>query len=76
MYVDIVTSNAFYLNKHFFFLFFFFLMAKNFALVIKSYLLEEIFVDDKGVNCTSLEIVHAKKHFTEIFFEALLDRDD
>ena len=33
--------------------------AKNLALEIKSYLFEEIFVDD---NCASLEIVHAKKY--------------
>ena len=47
--------------------------AKSFALVIKSYLWERIIVDDIGVNCISLEIVHAKIYFTEIFFEALLD---
>ena len=49
--------------------------AKNFALVIKSFLWERIFVDDKDVNCTGLKIVSAKKYFTEIFFEAVLDTD-
>ena len=42
--------------------------AKNFALVIKSHLFEEIFVDAKGVNCASLEIVREKKIFDSIFF--------
>ena len=32
-----------------------------------------IFVDNKGVNCMSLEIVHEKK-FTQIKFEEHLDR--
>ena len=34
--------------------------GKNFALIIKSSLFEEIFIDAKGVNCEGLEIVHAK----------------
>ena len=38
--------------------------AKIFALIIKSSLLEGIFVDNIGVNCTSLEIVRAKKYYT------------
>ena len=36
--------------------------GKNFALIIKSSLFEGIFIDAKGVNCTSLEIVPAKKY--------------
>ena len=41
--------------------------AKNFALV-KSALFEGLFVDAKGVNCMSLEIVHAKKIYFSPFF--------
>ena len=37
--------------------------GKNFALIIKSSLCEWIFIDAKGVNCASLEIVSAKKYF-------------
>ena len=39
--------------------------AKNFGLIIKSYLFEGIFVDAKGVNYVSLEIVQQKNisHF-------------
>ena len=40
--------------------------------LIKSFLFEGIFVDDKGVNCTSLENVRAKKYFRQTFFEELL----
>ena len=35
--------------------------SKNFALIIKSSLFEGIFIDAKGVNCASLEIVRAKE---------------
>ena len=42
--------------------------ANNFALVIKSFLFMGIFVVDKGVNCKSLEIVSAKKYFTQAPF--------
>ena len=35
----------------------------NFALIIKSSLFEGIFIDAKGVNCVSLEIVRATKYF-------------
>ena len=38
-------------------------MGKNVALIIKSSLYEGIFIDAKGVNCASLEIVRAKKYF-------------
>ena len=41
--------------------------AKKFALVIKSSLWEGIFLD-KGVNCTSLEIVRAKKMLLKHIF--------
>ena len=41
--------------------------AKNFELVIKSYLFEGIFVDAKGVNCPSLVIVLAKKYLSNFF---------
>ena len=37
--------------------------GKNFTLIIKSSLFEGIFIDAKGVNCASLEIVRAKKYF-------------
>ena len=37
--------------------------GKNFALIIKSSLFGRIFIDVKGVNCASLEIVLAKKYF-------------
>ena len=40
---------------------------KNFALIIKSYLFEGIFVDAKGVNYVSFEIVHEKKYLTHVF---------
>ena len=36
--------------------------GKSFALIIKSSLFEGIFIDAKGVNCASLETVHAKKY--------------
>ena len=36
--------------------------GKNFALIIKSSLFEGIFIDAKGVNCATLEIVRAKKY--------------
>ena len=36
--------------------------AKYFALVILSSFCEGIFEDEKGVNFTSLKIVHAKKY--------------
>ena len=39
-------------------------MAKHFAIVQNSSIGEGIFVDDKGVNCTSLEIVSAKKNYS------------
>ena len=39
--------------------------AKNVALDNKSSLWEGIFVDDKGVNCTNLEVVRAQKYFTK-----------
>ena len=42
---------------------------KNVALVIKSYLWERIFVDDKDVICTSLEIVSRKNIFLELFLK-------
>ena len=38
--------------------------ANKFPLVIKSYLFEGIFVDAKGVNCVSLEFLHANKYQT------------
>ena len=41
--------------------------AKNFGPIIKSYLFEGIFVDAKGINCVSLEIVHAIKCLTYFF---------
>ena len=34
---------------------------------------EGIFVDTKGVNCTSLEIVGAKKYLTQNLFKAIAD---
>ena len=37
--------------------------GKNFALIVKSSLFEGIFIDAKGVNFASLEIVRAKKYF-------------
>ena len=37
--------------------------GKNFALIIWSSLFEGIFIDAKGVNCASLETMHAKKYF-------------
>ena len=37
--------------------------GKHFALIIKSSLFQGIFIDAKGVNCASLEIVGAKKIF-------------
>ena len=37
--------------------------GKNFALIIKSSLFEGIFIDAKGVNCASLDIVRATKYF-------------
>ena len=37
--------------------------GKNFSLIIKSTLVEGIFIDAKGVNYASLEIVRAKKYF-------------
>ena len=50
---------------------------RNYSLiVIKSYLWEEIFVDDKGVNERGLEIVRAKKYFTVENFLMLLTTDD
>ena len=45
----------------------------NFALIVKSSLFELIFVDAKGVNCTSWQTVRAKKYFTQNFFEAIAD---
>ena len=42
-------------------------VAKNFELVINSSLYKRIFVDDKCVNYTSLEIVRAKKIFSSHF---------
>ena len=42
--------------------------GKHFALVIKSSLFEGMFVDDKGVNITSLEIVRAKNNSPSNFF--------
>ena len=43
-------------------------MAKKFALVIKSSLWEGIFVEDKVVYCTSLEIMCEKNIFDSNFF--------
>ena len=37
--------------------------GKNFALIIKSSHFEGIFIDAKGLNWASLDIVHAKKYF-------------
>ena len=37
--------------------------GKNFALIIKSYHFEGIFIDEKGVNCASMDTVRAKKYF-------------
>ena len=37
--------------------------VRKFAQIIKSSLFEVIFIDAKGVNCSSLETVHAKKYF-------------
>ena len=48
--------------------------SNNFALVIKSSQREGIFVDHKGENRTSLEIVLANKYFAGIFFGEHLDR--
>ena len=36
--------------------------SKIFKLITKSSLFEGIFIDAKGVNCTSLETVRAKKY--------------
>ena len=36
---------------------------KNFALIIKSSLFEGIFIDAKGINCTSLETVQKKNSY-------------
>ena len=36
--------------------------AKKIAFVVKSYHFEGIYVDAKGVNCASLEIVRPKKY--------------
>ena len=36
--------------------------GKYFSLIIKSSLFEGIFIDAKGINCASLETVHAKKY--------------
>ena len=44
-----------------------------FSLVVQISLWEGIFVHDKGLNCTSLEIVRARKYITQIFFEVLLN---
>ena len=38
-------------------------MGKNVALIIKSSFFEGIFIDTKGVNYASLEIVRAKNYF-------------
>ena len=38
-------------------------MGKNFALINKSSHFEGIFIDEKGVNCASLDTVRAKKYF-------------
>ena len=48
-------------------------MGKNFALIIKSSLFEAIFIDAKGLNCASLETVHAKKMFLITISEVLLE---
>ena len=48
-------------------------MVNNFALVNKSSVFEGIFVHAIGVNCTSLEIVRAKKIFNLNLFEATAD---
>ena len=37
--------------------------GKNVALIIRNSLFEGIFIDAKGVNCASLETVHAKQYF-------------
>ena len=34
--------------------------GKNFALIIKSSLFDGLFIDEKGINCASLEAVNAK----------------
>ena len=46
--------------------------GKNFVLIIKSSLFEGIFIDAKGTNCASLEIVRGKKNHITIS-EDLLD---
>ena len=43
------------------------LRAENVALVVKSFLFEGVFPDDKGVNCTSLEIVLQKNILVQFF---------
>ena len=48
-------------------------MGKNFALIIKSFLFEGIFIDAKGVHCASLETAHAKKIFFITISEDLLE---
>ena len=47
--------------------------GNNFALIIKSSLFEGIFIDAKGENCASLEIVLAKKTFLLTISEGLLE---
>ena len=42
--------------------------GKHFALIIKSSLFEGIFIDAKGVNCTSLEIVREKNNISYNYF--------
>ena len=41
--------------------------GKIVALIIKSSLIEGIFIDAKCVNCASLETVRAKKYFYNYF---------
>ena len=47
--------------------------VKKCALINTSSLFDGIFVDAQGVNCTSLQIVCAKKYFTQNFFMAIAD---
>ena len=47
--------------------------GKIFALIIKSFLFEGIFIDAKGVNCASLDIVSGKKIFHVTISEELLE---
>ena len=47
--------------------------GKNFELIIKSSLLEGIFIDAKCVHCASLETVRAKKIFLITISEVLLE---